>query len=753
MSGSFELSFGGIPFCSDVARVFRMPSPNVPEQDAEEQIPLRKHQPFTDVVDELNRLIPFQYLQEFYTPSPFPGRNLAGIASPYQTSQPSPNIRIGDWYYPTTASRWGVFRGLAMSSMVEAMLKATQGSNPQTFIMKAVPKGPGNFREGDYTLSTPLYMLPPRPLAEHGGRFDGLYLVTLVDERYYFQNSPISLHVAYGTTWGDLLDSLALALGITLTYSTIPDAYTQPEPDSPLWSNMESAPLLLDAVAYNLGRVVVRNLDGSYTLKTPSESQTLVTSNRGNANTVVRTAGGDLFNSGSLIPGNAAIPDLRNSRNSVVPNTVRVSFPQYVVGNDPVPHFLNPRYPNQRPSCWHEDSFGSVYSVDVPITSGGIFVSGLSGVNTKTVIHSTAKALLSGEIATTPLNQSGLVSLAMQVAGDYYGSQVAAALDETYPGTFAWSPEGFHDIVWTYSERVRQGTTRVLRTEWNQAVTEMQHHTPAASGSTGTPKGVGGPSVAQTIRTSYSGNVGATLLGSGTFAQGGGILGSGDTFAIFDGIGNLPTQNRWRGVIDNETILFEGTSGGVSGGLSGGVLVDIALRGIDGSLIAKHNSGAGINQVLPDTVYGVNLTTFEKGQFLYPQEWTSGGIQGLRVVPQTQTIRCFSASGKTINTIEHWSGAVHLYDATQQSGSQWLRRELVWLVERNGKKFTSGQFYDGQLVGYATSGYAAPIYAANKGGGVTECFDVVSDVFCDASGLHVTVITECFNDGELTSVG
>ncbi len=206
-------------------------------------------------------------------------------------------------------------------------------------------------------------MLPSRPIGETGGRFDGLHLITLVDDRYDFAGSPVTLRPKENSTWDELLIQIADSLGITLTYSTLEDVYGSPEPDSQFWANFENAALLLDAAAWNLGRVVVRNLDGTYELQTAQEAQAISVANRGSSLNVVRTAGGDLFNSGTQLN----IPDFNATRNSVVPNTIFVTFPKYCL-SDPVPHFLNSRYAPQRPSAHFEESYGDVHSVEVNIS-------------------------------------------------------------------------------------------------------------------------------------------------------------------------------------------------------------------------------------------------------------------------------------------------------------------------------------------------------------------------------------------------
>lgn len=560
----YTLEYAGIPFVLDVARVVRLHQQAASEQEAPEQLPPRKYQPEVDLLDELDRLLPSIYRQDFANAPVYPGRNVGALAREERgINQPlANNLRIGDWYYPPTASRWSVFRGLATSSQVKSMLAVTGGYRPAAFVMKANPIAPNHpdSDEASYTLTSPLYMLPPRPIAEHGGTFDGLYLVTLIDERYYWPNSSSILHCSRATTWFNLLEQMQQILGITILYnglaltaSSIPAVYGQPEIDSQLWVNGESASTLLDAIAYNIGTVFVRNLNATYNLLTPLTSKSIVETNRGNADKVWRVAGGDIFTSGTKLP----VGSLTNARSYVVPAVVNVAFPKYVKDDDPVPHFVNPRYQNQRPSAWYEESYGDCYVNAVPILSGGTITQGLIGVGGQ-VLHTTAKALYSGDVYAAsgmpPINKSGLDSLAIRIAKDYYESQLAFALDEVYPGTYNWTPEGIHDVIWTYSARTKCGTTRVMRGEWNQIVTDFQHSHFPLTGFTHVPKGVGGTSVAQSWIDGSSG-----LSVSGSLSQ---TLLSGAFVAVVSDVKNWPTQNRWRGQIDDEIIFFEGTSGG-----------------------------------------------------------------------------------------------------------------------------------------------------------------------------------------------
>lgn len=649
MAFSYELTYGGIPFLADDATPYRMPYKGQAEGEDPDHSPARRQQPLSDLVDELDRLfIDFRLLNDFDSASDYPGRALGGVARPANAqAHPNAALPLNCLYWPTSAARFAAFRGLATTSMVRDMADAARGWRAKPFVMKCLPHGGvrPDATEGQYTVTTDLFMLPPRPLAVHGSQFEGLFLVTLVDQRYFWAGDHTSLTVTQDSTWAGLIDQVASDLGISVDYGTISPAYGQPEPDSPLWTRDQPAAALLDALAYNVGKVVVRLLDGTVKMVGAKESYWSALADRGDASQLARTAGGDIFNSGDQALANTA-------RNATLPQNVRVSFPYYVQGDGPVPHLLNSRYRPQRPSAWFEDGYGGSYALDVPLLSGGLqgvasgdlhlpvsgalasgtpgqyasgtLVSGGLVGYSETTLRGTAKALTSGENQSAPLNLSGLTALAVQAVTDLCHWRAGAALDEVYPGTYAWTPEGFHDLVWQYSARRRQAVLRVMRTLWDPEITEYQWATPALSGYSNTPRGVGGPSVAQTWRD------GAT---SGGRAQLGADFLSGATTTALNGrASGLPQGQRWRGVVnsgqsDEEVVLFEG--------MSGGLTATAVYRAIDGSLPHDHASGAWVDELVPHAVYGANLVTGLSGIRVYPGQWTSGGIQEVLVDSRT----------------------------------------------------------------------------------------------------------------------
>ncbi len=593
MLPTFQMQFAGVPFCTDRAFVVRKHDRAAVGEVKPpiEQSALRKQQPLVDLIDEINRLMPWDMLDDFDLPSDFPGYAVSQLARKQTIGDnPTAKLRLGEWYYPNGASRWSVFRYLATSTMAKQMLAATNNCTiAEQFIMQQVPVTPN--QQDDYLLETLMFMLPPRCINELGGvPVDGLYLITLVDERYYWGDSPATLQVNTSTTWTSLLSQLFTILDAPVSMPTIPSVYGQPQPDSQLWTNAESAAALVDTVCHNIGRVAVRNLDGTYSLLTPWESKTRADSNR--SGIITRTAGGNIFQSVTDLPAG----NLTGSKNAVAPTSIVVSFPKYIVGNnpgnDPIPHFYNPRYntSGMRPSSWFEEGFGDTYQIIVPIASGAPLQSGfststesgLTGLTgqSQQYIHDTLKALYTTESLASgalnnPNNVATLQALALQIAQDRYAELVIAALDETYPGTVVLDPEGLHDIIWTYSESRRLACTRVLRTQWNNPVRDMQHE---AIGST-TPTGVGGRSVAQTWHD-MSGNmvfgVNAVKVMSGLTMSGGlseqGIqeVLLGLTSGCCGSTQNLTFINSgsiWSGVFQVTTqsgiIVTSGTSGGV----------------------------------------------------------------------------------------------------------------------------------------------------------------------------------------------
>src|SRR5882724_2709863 len=96
----FALAYAGIPFIEDRSAELRQ------HVDEKTQTTVR-YRPLPDLIDEIDRIMPFRYGKEFSYPSATLGRNLSAIAARLEPGNDfNPDIKIGDWYYPPTASRW-----------------------------------------------------------------------------------------------------------------------------------------------------------------------------------------------------------------------------------------------------------------------------------------------------------------------------------------------------------------------------------------------------------------------------------------------------------------------------------------------------------------------------------------------------------------------------------------------------------------------------------------------------------------------
>jgi hypothetical protein len=160
---AFELSYNKVPFALDTP----------------------------ELIELLEARLPLGYLRELVPGPLYPTRTTDGLALPVWPRRPEP--RIGQFFYPVGASRWAEFHGVVGTKQKDAMLEGTLPELAQAaaaqFVMRADGDSGLNAPSAQFGggITTTMYMLPPRPLAVYGTKFDGLWLISLVDERYYFQ--------------------------------------------------------------------------------------------------------------------------------------------------------------------------------------------------------------------------------------------------------------------------------------------------------------------------------------------------------------------------------------------------------------------------------------------------------------------------------------------------------------------------------------------------------------------------------------
>lgn len=190
--------------------------------------------------------------------------------------------RVGVLRWPNTASRWASFCALATDAQADAIREAVRRASGAAL--------PLVLADGVRSITVPLSLLPPRPLAQvvpgQGG-----WLLDLVDARHFWRGLGVEdVVTAAPTTWDGLIAACGTALGVALTADTVPAAYLAPPVDlTAYWAG--DLPGLLDAAATAVGMVVVRRLAGTVEVMGPATS---MARHQANLALASRLAGGEM---------------------------------------------------------------------------------------------------------------------------------------------------------------------------------------------------------------------------------------------------------------------------------------------------------------------------------------------------------------------------------------------------------------------------------------------------------------------------
>lgn len=186
-----------------------------------------------------------------FAPRYSPSLGLASV--PFRAHLPPGPVRVGRLHYPWGASRFAVGHFLVDSGTLGAIRAYCQNDSASYRAAPLVLDG------GDgVSITTDLWMLPARPLAQINNE-PGLWLLTLVDERYFWWLTAAS--VSAQSTWALLYAAIGTALGVTIEAETVASAYLTPPAE--LAGSYPALPLLLDAVATSVGHRIVRLWDGT----------------------------------------------------------------------------------------------------------------------------------------------------------------------------------------------------------------------------------------------------------------------------------------------------------------------------------------------------------------------------------------------------------------------------------------------------------------------------------------------------------
>ena len=379
----------------------------------------------------------------------WPGKNLTGFSFPGMTRS-RPVIPNSLWW-PTGAARWAVGYFFATTNQLQTILNQIQtGYTSLPFVMSTdndfgVRNATGTSLPAQ--IQTNLYLLPPRPLAQI---FDspftpenGLYLITLVDDRFFWWERSTVTFLDANSTWDSAIANVGDALGIgTIVHDPVPSTYLVPPLD--LVTRYEYTPLVFEAIARSVGMRIVRGLDGSVSLQNSVTASALQPS-------FTKISGGSFFAT-NIAPEAAPL----------LPTQVATTF------------FATK--PTNIPSCAPYQKSVKPSDIPLPDLAGAIF-----NGNTK-VFHDSAVAVYDELGALT--NQTELDNLAKQIAADWYSWQLAV-FDVKYACIVPYQPEGVSDsIEWTYSKFPEEMSTRVQRGPWNDQTQEILHASPTYGSST-----------------------------------------------------------------------------------------------------------------------------------------------------------------------------------------------------------------------------------------------------------------------------
>ncbi len=330
-------------------------------------------------------------------------------------------ITLGSLWWPWSASRFARAHFVISQQQVEEIRTRVFRAGTQIDL-------PLIFDDGETNIQANMWMLPCIPLQQAA---DGayLYLLTLVDDRYFWWGKSLDLILGDTTSWEDLYADIGTELDDTIHVDPIPDEYGLPV--DTYTTQSRPLPMILDAIAWSVQQRIVRSLDGTIKAQNQSTAESVVASNRATGPT--RYAGGEFdFN-----------PNDQNDLAALVPQTVDVAFPG--TGEPPDASFFHvtvdladlhlPDYGTIKGSPWQK-LFHRYEAADFPSSTDA------------------------------PTNESELTDLATQFATDWYQWQLSP-LSQQYTGIVDWEPEGNHDLEWEQSRgKIR---THVMAGKFNPA--------------------------------------------------------------------------------------------------------------------------------------------------------------------------------------------------------------------------------------------------------------------------------------------
>lgn len=359
------------------------------------------------------------------------GQGRAGL--PRFNYPPPPQTRINTLWWPTGAVRWARGWFLVDQDGVDTLIDPGNDDGPwadgkavaKTLRLSTpslgVPEDPNAMPPEPYVLEAEMHMLRPiRVTATADEDFGDLWILPLVDQRYWWQFRNAGDLTDHLETWDDLIAAVGTQLGVTIEVTEAAAAYMIPDRIE-LDRSSDNAAVVLDAIAASIGRRVVVGYDGTVSLDLYTKSRTTLQDGlkdiREGATAYMALQGGT--NATEDPPSAHPWPD-----------SVTVAFQRV---EDPADAGADTFWESE---VTHETTPAALLAESLVATAD----------TTKTV-HCSAWAMFQcGGSTTEPANKSNLDALAEQYADDYYG-WLLHIYDYSWPGVQRWTPCGYDDAI------------------------------------------------------------------------------------------------------------------------------------------------------------------------------------------------------------------------------------------------------------------------------------------------------------------
>lgn len=384
----------------------------------------------------------------------------------YYYNFPDPQrVRLNVWHVPTGAMRWSFGIFLVTKPMLESIFSKL-GVKPGANVIKpssTLVMGDGREDRPDVQFLD-IFPLPPRPVAFRGLDDAGLWMLPLVDARYYWQFAHVDLISEQEITTNDeLLTYLASRLPFSNVFSATSPFNSNYLPPSVTSSNNNflNTASLLDTLAYNTNTMLVpafQPYPSNASRSTAGAQWEFIDVTKSNTEESLNRAG--LF---SETIGSSSGQETRSGS------------PMVVCGDTFGDMYQSIRTPERVVMLFQNET--AQYISKQPAASFGV----LQYFNALDHVVKSPVDYVDGD-------EADLDTHAAQYAGDFYS--IISSSNRTYDYQFAgmqpWQPTCFTDCVMfsmAYNDECYEGTTRAMSLPYNffaglstAGVTDKEEH-------------------------------------------------------------------------------------------------------------------------------------------------------------------------------------------------------------------------------------------------------------------------------------